>query len=101
MDDTNPELYVIDDGVRRAKAAQLAGRDTVPVEIGQPPETQIPIARLRSRKRNIELNNADDKARWEQIIKEYRPGGEPDLLPPIQARPGTDGIPIKDVTIGE
>jgi hypothetical protein len=101
VEEIESQIYLIDDGVRRAKAAQLAGRDTVPVEIGAPPETQIPIKCLRSRKRNIELNTADDKARWDQITKEYRPGGEPDLLPPIQARPGTDGIPIEDVTVGQ
>lgn len=101
MEDTNPQTYVLDDGVRWARAAQLAGRDTVPVEIGAPPETQLPISCLGSRKRSIELSTTDDKARWEQIVKEYRPGGEPDLLPPIQARPGGDGIPIEDVTVGQ
>jgi hypothetical protein len=100
VEENNPENYVIDDGVRRAKAAQLAGRVTVPVQIGSPPEMQIPINRLRSRKRNIELNTPEDKSRWEQITREYRPGGEPDLLPPIQARPGNEGIPIEDVTVG-
>jgi len=97
----NPETYVIDDGVRRAKAAQLAGRVFVPVEIGSPPERSIEIHRLRSKKFNIALNTQDDRLRWEQIMKEYSPGGEPDLLPPIKARPGTEGIPIQDVTVGQ
>ena len=78
-------MLVIDDGVRRAKAAQLAGRDTVPVEVGSPPEQSIPISLLLSRKPNIELKTADDKAAGgNKSLRSMRQAETPDLLPPIQ-----------------
>jgi hypothetical protein len=98
------KTYRIVDGVRRAKAAEIAvakgvGNGTLPAEVlGQPGKIiQVPVSALRSPKAVIEANTPPTLARWlyQNLYPTLR-GSEP---PPILVTPGSTGIPIPQVII--
>ena len=92
------DTYEIVDGVRRAKAADLAGHDTIwAVVDGDAHEQKVPVHTLLSPKRVIDITTPRELKRWRNVVEGMRE--EPDLLPPIVIRPGSNGIPIRDVPV--
>jgi hypothetical protein len=92
------QTYMINEGVRRAKAADLAGHQTIWAQIGQSTqETKIPVDSLLSPKRTIDVRLPRELARWQSIKRAMLE--EPDLLPPIHVLPGSRGVPIRQVTV--
>jgi hypothetical protein len=92
------ETYWIDDGVRRAKAAQLAGHRDIWARVGESStERKLPIESLRSPKKVIDVRQEGERERWEGVRKGM--AQEPDLFPPIDVMPGAHGTPIGEVTV--
>lgn len=90
--------YKINDGVRRAKAADLAGHDTIWARVGRNVvERKVPIRALRSPKTEIDLRPRGERERWESVKAGM--AKEPDLFPPIDVVPSADGVPIEDVRV--
>jgi RHS repeat-associated protein len=91
-------VFRIIDGVRRAKAAELAGKNSISAEIegGGGKITQIPIESLRSPKTAIETEDATSSTRWERAVREAADGS----AFPIRVQPGTSGTPISEVKVG-
>jgi RHS repeat-associated protein len=96
------DTYEILDGVRRAKAAEKMGHKTIPAKIfdkwgNEIGRTDIPIDKLRSPKDSIDVGRQVDMDRWLKTWEQTKAGSTP---PPIDIRPGSQGIPIKDVGFG-
>lgn len=90
--------YVINEGVRRAKAAQLAGRKTIWAHVGtSTTEQKVPVRSLLSPKREIDVRSPRELARWRSIKTGM--AQEPDLFPPIHVLPGSGGTPIEEVRV--
>jgi|SRR3954451_20701149 len=92
--------YRILEGVRRAKAAQLAGHATIWAEIAgheADKEAQVAVDLLLSPKKEIRISSRKERLRWESI----RDGmaEEPDLFPPIIIRRGARGTLISEVLV--
>ena len=95
--------YEIIDGLRRAKAVQLAGGHTILARLydavgGQfVLEFEVPIDCLRSpHKQSIRLVSRADKLRWRRAEDGAR---QPPLpFPPIEIQNGHRGVKIEDVT---
>jgi hypothetical protein len=92
--------FEIVDGVRRAKAAELAGRTTISAEIRVGGKvvgtTEVPLSTLRSPfKDAIDVSSSPAQMqRFQSILKGTRAG---DALPPITVQPGARGPSIFDV----
>jgi hypothetical protein len=92
------QLYEIQDGVRRAKAASRCRRETIAALINEDTEiVQIPLAVLLSPKTRIE-DSGPRGASWGVI---YRMTQRNEELPPIVIVPGSFGIPVADVEVAE
>ena len=90
------QLYEIREGVRRAKAAWLCGRETILAEIdGRGGIVSIPVQSLRSPRTIIE-DFGPRGADWGLV---YRGTQRGDILPPIVVAAGANGIPIADVEV--
>src|SRR5438045_2324396 len=77
------ETFRIIDGVRRAKAADMLGHDTIPAEIfdaetGASLGTRdLPIDSLRSPKDVIDLSRQVDMDRWQNVYNLTKSGSVP------------------------
>lgn len=93
------DTYEILDGVRRSKAAEIAGLGTIRAEvIGTGGQTiDLTIDALRSLKSVIDASTASALSRWLDTLRRTTAGSEP---PPILVQPGTRGTPNRDVTVG-
>jgi ParB-like chromosome segregation protein Spo0J len=90
--------YRIIDGVRRAKAAELAGQKTIWAEVGESRlERKIPVRSLPSPNVVIDLRESDQRERWLNIKEGM--AEEPDLFPPITIRRSSGGFPLAMVQI--
>ena len=89
--------YLISDGVRRAKAALLAGETTIWATIDDAEEEKIPLIGLLSPKRVIDVSNADELQRWLSVCDGM--GRDPDLFEAIRITIGTTGTPIVDIMV--
>jgi len=90
------QTYKIDEGVRRAKAAWLCGRETISAQIDGVGEIiQVPLSALRSPKAIIE-DFGPRGADWGLVYRGTKRG---DTLPPIVIVAGAGGIPISDVEV--
>jgi hypothetical protein len=90
--------YVINEGVRRAKAADLAGRKTIWAHVGTSmKEQKIELQWLLSPKKTIDVGSPRELARWQSIKAGMTQ--EPDLFPPIHVIPGSYGTPIARVRV--
>jgi hypothetical protein len=101
-DATAGQAYQIMDGVRRATAANLTGATTIDAEILDANMVsrgvqQVPINSLLSPKDFIDLSGSG-AYRWNRVLEGTQNGAK---LPPIQITPGSSGIPIQNVTIGQ
>jgi hypothetical protein len=86
------------DGVRRAKAWQLAGAATVRAVVLYPdgktgPEQDVSIDWLRSPKSGIDMSPARQADRFWRVIQSGLGG----RLPAILISPGSQGTLVKDV----
>jgi hypothetical protein len=92
--------FEIVDGVRRAKAAELAGQTSIRANVevgGRVVETlDVPLSSLRSPfKSAIDItSNPGTMGRFQNILNGTRAG---DPLPPITVQPGTRGPSIFDI----
>jgi len=98
-----PETFEILDGVRRAKAAQLSGFDTIAAEIDvggrTVATTDVPLSALRSPKAVIDtVTQPSALKRWLDTLRLTASGSKP---PPIRITPGSSGTPIDLVGIGK
>jgi hypothetical protein len=92
------QTYKITDGVRRAKAASLAGHQTIWARVGQSQrEEKMPIRSLCSPQKEIDVRQTSELERWMQVKRGM--SQEPDLFPPIDVVPGSAGTPIEEVQI--
>jgi hypothetical protein len=97
-------LYEINDGVRRAKAADLAGKDSVPATVdGRGAVRHVPVVDLRVPKGNagkhrIDITSETAEERWLDTYVRTVNGERP---PPIDVRtaPDSDGVPIRAVPV--
>ena len=90
--------YVINEGVRRAKAADLAGRATIWAQVGTSmKEQKVAVDSLLSPKKVIDVGTPREFTRWRNIKTGM--AQEPDLFPPIHVIPGANGTPIRDVKV--
>lgn len=90
--------YVINEGVRRAKAADLAGHKTIWAHVGTSMiEQKIEVQRLLSPKTTIDVGTSRELARWQSIKAGMMQ--EPDLFPPIHVIQGSYGTPISRVRV--
>ena len=99
---TASQTYQIMDGVRMATAANLTGAITIDAEIldvnmVSQGVQQVPINSLLSPKEFIDLSGSG-AYRWNRVLEGTQNGAN---LPPIQITPGSLGIPIRNVTIGQ
>jgi len=92
------QAYVILDGVRRAKAAFLAGHTTIWASIDGECEEKIALELLLSPKRVIDVSSPEKLQRWTEICDGM--ALDPDLLPAINITHGRSGVPIVDVPLG-
>src|SRR5260370_38234304 len=94
-------IYCVMDGVRRAKAAQMAGFSHIRAEVVDPAghslgEGQIPIDALRSPKPVIRRVPRADETRWKRVQAGARKTTLP--FPPVVVQPSGDiGTRIEDV----
>jgi hypothetical protein len=93
------ETYEIMDGVRRSKAAQMAGRTTMPARIDDGtgalgPLVELSIDNLRSPKDAIDISTTSRFKRFKETFDKTRRGQTP---PPIIVIRGTRGRMISDV----
>jgi len=101
-DDTYVDVtYEIDDGVRRSKATEINGKETINANImedGKIIENKdIPVNSLLSpHKDSLDLaeGTGANMDRYMDVQEAIQNG---DKLPPIQVRQGSNGTPIKDV----
>jgi hypothetical protein len=90
------QLYEIQDGVRRAKAAWLCGQGTIRALLGGIGDIlQVPLENLRSPKAMIG-NSGPRGADWGGIYRVTRRG---EVLPPIVIVVGAEGTPIAEVEV--
>ena len=94
-------IYEILDGVRRAKAALLAGKKTVPVNVvdesGRLAEVRdVSIAALRSPRDTIDASRPETLDRFMTIFNLTLAGWVP---PPLHVQVGRRGTPVAAVRI--
>jgi hypothetical protein len=94
-------LYCVLDGVRRAKAAHLAGHPQIRAEVIDPSgqslgEGDLPLDALRSPKTLIRRITSADETRWNRAVAGAQQTALP--FPPILVEPcGEAGTKIEDV----
>jgi hypothetical protein len=94
--------YEILQGVRRAKAFQLAGYATIRAIVQRPdstqgPEVELPIDSLRSPfKDDIDMSTAKQASRFWSVWNAIR-SGQGDQLPAIIVQHGSRGKRIEDL----
>jgi RHS repeat-associated protein len=90
-----PARYLILDGVRRAKAAEMMGHPSVrSLDLSTKAVIDLPIDALNSPKPVIELQGAG-LDRWLRALKDVGSG----QYPPITVQPGNGGIPLRAVVV--
>ena len=89
-------VYEIMDGVRRAKAALICGRDVIAAQInGVGTTIVVPLSTLRSPKREIDVSGVRGIS-WGKILRATQNGVH---LPLIEIVLGTRGLPITEVIV--
>lgn len=87
-------LYEISDGVRRAKAAQMLGKETINVMDNSGKTFEVPIKNLRSPyKKFIDISTMENLQRFNNV---YELTKIKELLP-IYVNKGNRGIPINEI----
>ena len=96
------KTYEIINGVRRSKAAQMAGHQTIPARLYAKGaaqlirEFEVPIAHLRSpHKSSIRRVSQGDDIRWQHVVDGARQSPLP--FPPIEVVKGSRGVKVEDI----
>ena len=97
-------LYEINDGIRRAKAAEFFGKASIPATVDGGGEVRfVPIGQLRVPRANVakhSLDITDERAeeRWLDTFVRTMNG---EAMPPIDIRtaPNSQGLPINEVRV--
>jgi hypothetical protein len=90
------QIYEIEDGVRRAKAAWLSGHEQIAARIRSGLVFAVPIRNLRSpHKVSIDISGIGG-LRWDRVLRATKAGIP---LPPIDILPGTRGKSIEEVSV--
>lgn len=90
------QLYEIQEGVRRAKAAWLCGHETIEAQMNGGPVFSVPLRCLRSpHKDAIDISGLGGM-RWDRVLRGTRSGA---TLPPIEVLPGARGKTIEEVRV--
>lgn len=90
------QLYEIQEGVRRAKAAWLCGRETIEAQVSGGPIFSVSLRSLRSpHKDEIDISGLGGM-RWDRVLRGTRSGT---ALPPIEILPGARGKTIEEVRV--
>lgn len=93
------QLYEIQDGVRRAKAAWLAGQETIPAQIGDDMTVVwLPLKDLRSPHKGFISTTGPRGADWGKVYRAAQRGDVPD---PILVEPGAAGPTLEEVKVEE
>lgn len=88
-------LFVIGDGVRRAKAAQMLGKKEIKATNNAGDIFNVPINNLRSPlKDQIDISSPLKLERFKNVYNGFKAG---DDLPPIYVNPGSKGVTVKDI----
>jgi len=96
MDET---LYEIQDGVRRAKAAQLCGLETIPAQIGgMGPVIHVALKNLRSPHKGVIDGTGVRGIDWGKMCRAALRGAAPS---PIDVQIGDAGPTLEEVRIDE
>jgi RHS repeat-associated protein len=92
------DAFEILDGVRRSKAAEIAGKGSIKAEVSGTggKVVEVPLGSLRSPKSVIDVSSPRDMTRWMKTLGQTLRGSEP---PPILVRPGPNGTPIHQVKV--
>lgn len=91
------QLYEIQEGVRRAKAAWLCGHETIEAQMNGGPVFSVPppAAFVRRTKDAIDISGLGGM-RWDRVLRGTRSGA---TLPPIEVLPGARGKTIEEVRV--
>lgn len=90
------QIYEIQEGVRRAKAAWLCGQNAIQAQVNGGATFSVPLKNLRSpHKDEIDVSGVSGY-RWQRVLRGTRAG---DMLPPIEILPGTYGKTIEEVRV--
>lgn len=90
------QLYEIQEGVRRAIAAWLCGRETIEAQVNGGPIFSVPLQNLRSpHKDEIDISGIGG-IRWDRALRGTRAGV---ALPPIEVLPGGRGRTVEEVRV--
>ncbi|MGI4790616.1 MAG: hypothetical protein ACRYFS_17415 [Janthinobacterium lividum] len=93
------QLYEIQDGVRRAKAAWLCGHETIPAQISDDLQVvELPLACLRSPYKDFIDTTGPRGADWGLT---YRAAQRGEMPPPILVELGGRGPTIADIKVEE
>lgn len=91
-------LYEIQEGVRRAKAAWLCGREIIEAQVNGGPVFFVLLRNLRSpHKEEIDVSGIGGM-RWERVLRAMQAGLP---LPPIEIIPGIRGKTIEEVRVSQ
>ncbi len=89
------QVYEIQDGVRRAKAAWLCGQETIPAQTGGAgPIIQIPLKNLRSPHKDVINATGVRGLDWGKMYRATQRGEVPY---PIRVLPGQTGPTLEEV----
>ena len=92
-------LYEIQDGVRRAKAAWLCGRETIPAQVGgRGPVYEVALNNLRSPHKDLIDAKGVRGIDWGITYRATQRGERP---PPIRVLPGSLGPTLEEVRVEE
>jgi ParB-like chromosome segregation protein Spo0J len=97
------DTYEIMDGVRRAKAAYLAGHQVIRARLYDSGsskavrEFEVPITALRSpHKKSVKRLSRGDQIRWQRVVTGAQ--SMPLPFPPIEIVEGSRGVKIEQIT---
>ena len=95
---TSHDIFEILDGVRRSKAAEVAGQPSIKAEVfgWNGKIIDIPLEALRSPDKNVIDTAGSGLHRWLETLGKTMRGSQP---PPILVQPGTRGIPVADIVV--
>lgn len=90
------QLYEIQEGVRRAKAAWLCGQKAIQAQVNGGAIFSVSLRSSRSPHKDEIAISGMSGFRWQRVLRGTRAG---DTLPPIEVLPGSHGKTIEEVRV--
>jgi len=87
------QLYEIGDGIRRAKAMQLAGHKTIQAQLNSGEIITIQIKNLRS----FLKTSLPNDLRFKKVLDSFMSGAKQEA--PIYVNPGGRGVPVSEINV--